>query len=147
MSNSEDSWIKRNSLKLYSFFIILILIIACTRSVFDFVSYTTGEKTEATVTEVKNKRIKSGARHQTSYKATKIKVHYKINGAEYDQEINLQGWYKIKKGDNLKVSYTPENPENVIIPQKLYQGLKFEILWGIFVGVQLVLFYKMRKSE
>jgi|GEM_PF-2623407 len=57
MSNSEDSWIKRNSLKLYSFFIILILIIACTRSVFDFVSYTTGEKTEATVTEVINKRI------------------------------------------------------------------------------------------
>lgn len=70
MNKSEDSWIKRNALKLYSAFIILILILLCASNVWDFVSYNTGEKTEATVTEVVQERVKSGARKTSSYKAT-----------------------------------------------------------------------------
>jgi hypothetical protein len=147
MNKSEDSWIKRNALKLYSAFIILILILLCASNVWDFVSYNTGEKTEATVTEVVQKSVKSGARKTSSYKATIVNIKYSVNGTEYAKKIKLQGWYKLKEGDSLKVSYSPKNPEKVIIPQRLYQGLRFDILWGIFVGVQLVIFYKMKKKR
>ena len=146
-NNNKNSWIKKNWLKLYFAFIILIFIIGCAGNIWDFVSYAKGEKTDAIVTELVNKRVKSGARKQTSYKVTKIKIRYSVNGTEYNPEIKLQGWYKLRKGDSLKVSYDPENPEKVIIPQKIYQGLKFEILWGLFVGVQLVLVVKHRRGS
>lgn len=76
-----------------------------------------------------------------------VNIKYSVNGAEYEKKIKLQGWYKLKEGDSLNVSYSPKNPEKVIIPQRLYQGLRFDILWGIFVGVQLVIFYKMKKKR
>ena len=129
MNKSEDSWIKRNVLKLYSAFIIIILILLCASNVWDFVSYSTGEKTEATVTEVVQERVKSGARKTSSYKATIVNIKYSVNGKKKKKKIS------------------PKNPEKVIIPQRLYQGLRFDILWGIFVGVQLVIFYKMKKKR
>ena len=147
MSNNKDSWIKKNWLKLYFVFIILILVISSAGNVWDFVSYARGEKTDAIVTESVNKRVKSGARKQTSYKVTKIKIRYSVSGTEYNPEIKLQGWYKLKEGESLKVSYDPENPENVIIPQKMYEGIKFEILWGIFVGVQLIFVIKHGRKK
>ena len=147
MNNSKDSWIKKNWLKLYFAFIILILIISSVGNVLDFAFYIKREKTEATVLEVVNKRIKSGARNQTSYKVTKVNIRYNIDGIEYNQEIKLQGRYNLRKGDTLRVAYNPKNPEMVIIPQKLYQGLRFEVLWGIFVAVQLVLVIKYGRKN
>ncbi len=143
----KGNWIKRNWLKLYFVFIILILIMLSVGSVLDFISYSTGEKADAVVTEVINKREKRGARGQTSEKVTKVKIRYSIDGTEYSQEIKLQGWYKLRTGDSLKVSCDPENPEKVIIPQRLYQGIKFDILWGLFVGIQLGLVIKFRRKK
>ncbi len=120
MNNSKDSWIKKNWLKLYFAFIILILIISSVGNVLDLAFYIKREKTEATVLEVVNRRIKSGARNQTSYKVTKENIRYNIDGTEYNQEIKLQGRYNLRKGDTLRVAYNPKNPEKVIIPQKLY---------------------------
>lgn len=93
-------------------------------AVWNFISYAKGEKTEAVVTEVINKRVSSGARKQTSYKVTKVKIRYSADGIEYNREIKLQGWYKLREGDSLKISYDTEDPEKVIIPQKLHELLK-----------------------
>ena len=113
----------------------------------DFAFYIKRDKTEATVLEVVSKRIKSGARNQTSYKVTKVNIRYNIDGTEYNQEIKLRGRYNLRKGDTLRVAYNPKNPEKVIIPQKLYQGLRFEFFWGIFVAVQLVLVIKYGRKN
>ncbi|MBO6115295.1 MAG: DUF3592 domain-containing protein [Lachnospiraceae bacterium] len=147
MDEKNNSWIKKNWIKLYLAFIILIFIIGIVGTVWDFVSYANGEKTEATVTEVVNKRKKSGARKQTSYKVTKVKIRYKVDENEYNRKIELKGWYKLKKGDNLKVSYDPKNPNKVIIPQRLKQDLKYDILLGLFAGAQLVIVIKYGKNN
>ena len=143
----NEKWLKRNWLKLYFAFIILILIMLSIGAVWNFISYAKGEKTEAVVTEVINKRVSSGARKQTSYKVTKVKIRYSADGTEYDREIKLQGWYKLREGDSLKISYDPEDPEKVIIPQKLHELLKYDILWGLFVGVQLGLVIKYGRKK
>ena len=45
------------------------------------------------------------------------------------------------------ISYDPEDPEKVIIPQKLHELLKYDILWGLFVGVQLGLVIKYGRKK
>ena len=63
---NQDNWFKRNLVRLYLGFVILILLIICIGTLCDTFYYLTGEKTEATVLGVSNYRVKTGSRHQTS---------------------------------------------------------------------------------
>lgn len=136
---NQDNWFKRNLVRLYLGFVILILLIICIGTLCDTFYYLTGEKTEATVLGVSNYRVKTGSRHQTSSKATKIKIRYNVNGEEFEKEIKLTGWYKPEKGNNIKVSYNPKNPEKVYLFRGIYQKFIFSLLWGAFVGLQIKL--------
>ena len=128
----SDKWVKW-----YLVFIIILAVLVSFGAVWHVVSYASGEKTEAVVLESVNKRIKTGARRQTSSKITKVKISYTVDGEKYNEEIQIQGWYRLKEGETVKASYNPKHPDKALIPQQLYSDIKGDIFWGLFVGLQL----------
>ena len=92
----KKNWFLRNDnwVKIYLAIMILVTVIISILAVKEIVDYVSGVKTDAVVIDVVNKRIKSGARKQSSYKATDLKLRYDVDGTEYNEELHLQGWYK-----------------------------------------------------
>ena len=139
---SKDGWVK-----IYLVVMAVITIVISFITIYDIVAYSSGEKGEAIVTEAVNKRVKAGARGQTSNKKTKVKIRYSVDGTEYNEEIDFQGWYKFTEGESIKISYNPDNPKKVYIPQMIYRDIKGDVLWGIFVGLQVGLFVSYERKR
>jgi hypothetical protein len=145
----QKNWFLRNDnwVKVYLTIMIIITVIISILAVKEIVDYTSGVKTDAVVTDVVNKRIKSGARKQSSYKATDLKLRYDVDGTEYNEELHLQGWYRYRKMETTEISYDPKNPENVLLLAKIYKDLEGDALWGLFVGLQAGLFIHKKKRK
>ena len=126
---------------------IIITVIISILAVKEIVDYVSGVKTDAVVTDVVNKRIKYGARKQSSYKATDLRLRYDVDGTEYNEEMHLQGWYRYRKMETTEISYDPKNPENVLLLDKIYKDLQGDALWGLFVGLQAGLFIYTKKKR
>ena len=138
----NDNWVK-----IYLAVMIMITVIISILAVKEIVDYVSGVKTDAVVTDVVNKRIKSGARKQSSYKATDLRLRYDVDGTEYNEEMHLQGWYRYRKMETTEISYDPKNPENVLLLDKIYKDLQGDALWGLFVGLQAGLFIYTKKKR
>ena len=148
MEKQKDLFLRNdNWVKIYLAVMIMITVIISILAVKEIVDYVSGVKTDAVVTDVVNKRIKSGARKQSSYKPTDLKLRYDVDGTEYNEELHLQGWYRYRKMETTEISYDPKNPENVLLLDKIYKDLQGDALWGLFVGLQAVLFIYTKKKR
>ena len=138
---------KTNVTKIW--FLILFLLVATylVITVYQIVSYQNGTKTEAVVSKVHHQRIKSGSRHQTSSKSTKVIIKYYANDTEFEKSIKLSGWKHIKKGDKIKVSYNPDKNEKVYVKKVIFEDIRFTILLIGFTVLQIVIVRRFKNSE
>ena len=148
MEKQKNRFLRNNNwVKIYLAVMIIITVIISILAVKEIVDYVSGVKTDAVVTDVVNKRIKSGARKQSSYKATDLRLRYDVDGTEYNEEMHLQGWYRYRKMETTEISYDPKNPENVLLLDKIYKDMQGDALWGLFVGLQAGLFIYTKKKR
>lgn len=145
----KKNWFLRNDnwVKIYLAIMILVTVIISILAVKEIVDYVSGVKTDAVVIDVVNKRIKSGARKQSSYKATDLKLRYDVDGTEYNEELHIQGWYRYRKMETTEIAYDPKNPEEIMLLDKVYKDLEGDALWGLFVGLQAGLFIHAKKKR
>ena len=142
-----ESGKKINWVKVYIVVMVMLAIIVGAGTVLKVVNYVSGEKSEAVVTDVVQKSVKSGARKQTSYKVTKLKLKYEVDETEYNEEIKIQGRPKYQEGETVQISYDPEKPEKVMVPAGIYTDIKGAVLWILFVGLQVIIFTKAKKTK
>ena len=138
---------KINWVKVYIVVMIMLAIIVGAGTALRVVKYVSGEKSEAIVTDVVKKSVKSGARKQTSYKVTKLKLKYEVDETEYNEEIKIQGRPRYQEGETVQISYNPEKPEKVMVPAEIYTDIKGCVLWILFVGLQVVIFARASKTK
>ena len=134
-------------LKLYFGFFGILSAILLGLFIKECVDFTRGTKTQALVSEVHHKSIKTGSRHQTSSKQTNLNIQYQVKDTLIQSAVVLRGNKKFSQGDVIKISYLPEKPEIQVPVPKLTQDAIFMVLYGMFMAAQITLVIKVRKKK
>ena len=138
---------KINVAKIWFLILFLLIAVYLVITVYQIVSYQNGTKTEAVVSEVHHQRIKSGSRHQTSSKSSKVVFKYFANDTEYEKTIKLSGWKHIQRGDKLKVSYNPDKNEKVYVKKVIFEDIRFTVLLIGFTLLQIVIVGRFKNID
>ena len=138
---------KTNVTKIWFLILFLLIAVYLVITVYQVVGSQKGTKTEAVVSKVHHQRIKSGSRHQTSSKSTKVKIKYYANDTEFEKSIKLRGWKHIQRGDKIKVSYNPDKNEKVYVKKVIFEDIRFTILLIGFTVLQIVIVRRFKNSE
>ena len=136
----KKNWFLRNDnwVKIYLAIMILVTVIISILAVKEIVDYVSGVKTDAVVIDVVNKRIKSGARKQSSYKATDLKLRYDVDLLITGKKSrkNLSEKYGEEKKKNSTKTTKPK-PQYCSVKSKS-QAPKRPYFW-YFVGVSAII--------
>ena len=138
---------KISFLKLYFGFFGILSAILLGLFINECVDYVRGTKTQATISEVHPKSIKTGSRHQTSSKQTNLSVQYLVEDELIQSTVVLRGNKMFSEGDLIKISYLPEKPEKQVSVPLLKQDAVFMVLYGIFMAAQIMVVIKARKKK
>jgi cytochrome c oxidase assembly protein Cox11 len=138
-----------NGLKAFKAYVIGCLIL--TTVILGFLGwktydYVTGEKTDGTVIEIVNKRVKNQSR-KSSHNQTNVTIRYYADSKEYVKEVKISGRLKFTKGETVTVSYKADNPEKMhIIGEIIHDGIMTG-LWTLFVIMQVVIYVHFKKKN
>lgn len=124
--------------------LLVLLIVLIVFFAADCMDYSKGIKTQATVTQVIQKRVKKGSGKNSS-KHTILHINYYADNEKYETTIDLSGSKQYSQNDKITISYDPERPEDICAQNRLFQEMRSLIYYSVFFIIMIVLLINSKR--